>query len=125
MLLAIMVVLNSGDEHALNGADSECHQSGKVLTSLEVRFSVPISLKSGDIGLDLALVDGEVLGEGSRELGGISEDLSPRLNGGDVFIHVLAGVEGLRNLQSSQAELKCGLGVIVPATLSCSEFIYF
>ena len=117
MLLAIMVVLNSSDEHGLDGANSERHQSGKVVTSLEVRRSVPISLESGDIGLDLFLVEGVVLGEGSRELGGVGEDLGPRLNGSDVFIHVLAGVEGLGNLQDCQAELKCGLGVVVPATL--------
>ena len=77
MLLAIMMVLNSSDEHALDGAYSERHQCGKVVTSLEVRRSVPIRLQSGDIGLDLALVEGVVLGKRGGEFGGVGEDLGP------------------------------------------------
>ena len=46
-----------------------------------------------------------VLSERCRQLGWVSEDLGPGFNRCDIFVHVLAGVEGLGDLQSRQAEL--------------------
>ena len=79
-------------------------------------MSVPVSLQSFNVTLDLLLVERVVLGELLRQLGWVSEDLGPGLNRCDIIVHVLAGAEGLRDLQGRQAELESGLGVVVPAT---------
>ena len=106
-----------GNGCGLNRSDSHGHQSGQVVTSLEEVACIPISLKSADVSLDLLLVESVVLGKSGRQLGWVSEDLSPSLDGCDVTIHVLAGAKRLRNLQCRQTELKSSLSVIVPATL--------
>ena len=113
-------VLNSGEElnlGAFDRADSDGHESSQVFTSLEEQLGVPVSLQSGNVGLDFLLVEGVVLGKSGRQLGRVSEDLGPGLDGCDVLVHVFAGVEGLWDLQGHQAEIKSSLGVIIPAAL--------
>ena len=111
-------VLNSSKElnlGAFDRADSDGHESSKIVTSLEVQLGVPVSLQGGNVGLNLLLVESVVLGKSGRHLSRVSEDLSPGLNGSDVTVHVLAGAKRLWNLQGRQAELKSSLGIIVPA----------
>ena len=83
---------------------------------MEVLLGVPVGLHSCDISLDLLLVEKVVLGNRLTELGWVSEDLSPSIDGSNVLVHVLAGVESLWDLQNGQTKLKSGLGVFVPAT---------
>ena len=68
-----------------------------------------------------------MLGNGSSELGGIGEDLSPFLDGSNVIAHALAGAEGLRELKDGERELKASLGNVVPTTLCeiCNGLVDF
>ena len=68
-----------------------------------------------------------MLGNGSSELGGIGEDLSPFLDCSNVIAHALAGAEGLRELKDGERELKASLGNVVPTTLCeiCNGLVDF
>lgn len=101
----------------LNGSDGEGHEISEVSACVEVELGVPVSLKSGDVGLDLVLVEQVVLGDGGGELGGVGEDGSPGSDGGDFLVHALAGAKSLRDLEGGEAKLECSLGVVVPASL--------
>jgi len=58
-----------------------------------------------------------VLGDSGSKRGGVLEDAGPLLDGSDVVSHTLAGVEGLRDLESNDGELEDSLGGVVPSVL--------
>ena len=101
----------------LDRADGEGEEVGKISAGLEEKLVVPVSFKSGDVRLDLGLVEEVVLADVSDELLRVGEDGSPFLDGGKVVGHSLASVEGLRDLKGNEAEFKSGLHIVVPASL--------
>ena len=82
----------------LNGTDSKSQSGGGVLASVEVATSGPVSLFLCDVSLNLASVQEPVLGNSLGKLGGVSENLSPGLDGSDIIVHTLAGGHGRANL---------------------------
>ena len=98
-------------------ANGKGHQRGGVNTSLEVVSGLPVSFGEGSVGLDGLLVQQPALGNVGGQLGGVGEDLAPSLDGSDIIIHTLAGVESLRELEEGERELKAALGDVVPAAL--------
>jgi len=84
-----------GKEHLdgnilLNWSNGEGYGISDVGSGLEVVLGRPVGLLSGNVLLDLSLVDEPVLSEGLDESSWLLEDLSPLLDGSDVVTDVLA-----------------------------------
>ena len=78
----------------LHRADSESESISDILASIEVFFGGPVGLLLANISLDLPAVKEPVLGNGLGKGGGLSEDLAPSLDLGDIIAHALASAHG-------------------------------
>ena len=106
-----------GIESTLDWSDKDGGDVSKLLSRIEVLSSIPVVLKGGEVSLDGGLVGGVVEANFGGELSWILEDGSPLLEGSEVVTHILAGVEGLWDLEGSEGELKSSLDVVVDASL--------
>merc|ERR1719225_1012320 len=100
----------------LNGTDSKSQSGGGVLASVEVATSGPVSLFLCDVFLNLASVQEPVLGNSLGKLGGLSENLSPGLDGSEIIVHTLAGGHGRANLVPCLAGVLDALEVVSRAS---------
>jgi hypothetical protein len=77
----------------LNGSDSDGQEVGDVLAEGVEVLGIVVGLDGGDVGLDLLVVEGEVLGNLGDELLFGGEDLGPFLDSSKILADSLAGVE--------------------------------
>ena len=102
---------------SLFALEKEVDEAGEVLTGLEELLCGEILLKTINVGSYQLLVHDEVSGNFSHELLGVLELQSPVLDSSEIFVHVLASVELLRDLETELDNIDGALGDGVPAAL--------
>jgi hypothetical protein len=70
-----------------------------------------------NVGFDGLSVKSVVLGDGSSQLSWVGKNLSPLADSSEVVTNVLAGLEGLWDLEHNNSEFEDCLKVVIPATL--------
>ena len=98
-------------------ANSDSEEIAEGFTSVEPLVGGGITLDGSDVVLNFLVVEGNVLGDSGGESCGVLEDGGPLFDGSEVFVHVFAGVKGLRDLESDESKLEGSLGVGVPSTV--------
>ena len=116
--LWLIVIEGSLEEcSGLDWSDGINHELSEVLSSVEVGLSIPVSSECCDIAVNGIVVEEVVLADGGSKGAWVGEDGAPGFDGGEIISHLVAGVEGLWDLEDDEAEFKDSLHVIVPSSL--------